>query len=222
MKGFGPVTLQQVETAIENIGGQAKWIDILEEITRLRNGDFSHYLNKENYEKSAFQIVQSHCPIYKKYRGITRFEKVGNEFRLTTKPGKTNKRPLPAKEMHTPQAIDINEPTQPERVLQETYRVLRDTGLSRMVKESHQYRCQICGQTLKLSDGKPYAEAHHIIPLGKPYNGPDVRSNILCVCPNDHVLLDYGAIKLKEDSLVGIDKDSIKYHNEKIYGKVLV
>jgi predicted restriction endonuclease len=141
---------------------------------------------------------------------------------MIRKAGKTIKRQRPAQEMHTPQAIDINEPTQPERVLQETYRVLRDTGLARMVKESHQYRCQICGQTLKLSDGAPYAEAHHIIPLGKPHNGPDVRNNILCVCPNDHVLLDYGAIKLSEEDLIGIDKNSIEYHNEKIYGKVLV
>ena len=222
MKGFGPVTLEQVEKAIENLGGQAKWNEILEEVTKLRNGDFSHYLNRENYEKTAYQIIQDHCPKYRKFRGTTHFEKVGNEFRLTTKPKKIIRRSRSTPKKHTPKAIDINEPTQPERVLQETYRVLRDTGLARMVKESNQYRCQICGQTLKLLNGSPYAEAHHIIPLGKPHNGPDVRGNILCVCPNDHVLLDYGAIRLYEENLDGIDKNSIKYHNEKIYGKVLV
>jgi hypothetical protein len=54
MVSSGPVTLAQVERAVENLGGQAPWDKILAEVTRIRNGDFSHYLNKENYEKTAF------------------------------------------------------------------------------------------------------------------------------------------------------------------------
>ena len=222
MESSGPVTLAQVERAVGNLGGQAPWDKILAEVTRIRNGDFSHYLNKENYEKTAFQVIQEHCPEYKKYRGIRRFEKVGSTFSLIGSSGKIVRRPRVVPEKHTPRAIDIDELTQPERVLQETYRILRDTRLARIVKESHKYRCQICGETLKLGDGTPYAEAHHIIPLGKPHNGPDVRGNILCVCPNDHVLLDYGAIKLDADRLDGIGKDFTTYHNSNIYGKVLV
>jgi predicted restriction endonuclease len=222
MKGSGPVTLAQVEKSLENLGGQATWGRILAEVTRLRNGDFSHYLNKENYEKTAFQVIQDHCPEYKKFKGIDRFKKVGSAFRLIRAQGKIVRRPRVVPEKRTPLATDIDELIQPERVLQETYRILRDTTLARMVKESHQYRCQICGQTLKLGDDTPYAEAHHIMPLGKPHNGPDVRGNILCVCPNDHVLLDYGAIKLDENQLEGIGKDFINYHNSNIYGKVLV
>jgi predicted HNH restriction endonuclease len=222
MKKSGPVTLAQVESAINNLGGQGTWDKILAEVTQLRGGDFSHYLNKENYEKTAFQLIQEHCPKYKKYRGTTRFEKVGNTFRLIGTSGKILRRPRVEPEKHTPRAIDIEELTQPERVLQETYRILRDTTLARKVKESHKYRCQICGETLKLADGTPYAEAHHVMPLGKPHNGPDVRSNILCVCPNDHVLLDYGSIKLDGDRLDGIGRDYINYHNHNIYGNVLV
>ena len=222
MKGSGPVTLAQVERALENLGGQATWGKILVEVTRLRNGDFSHYLNKENYEKTAFQVIQDHCSEYKKFKGTNRFEKVGSAFRLIPAQGKIIRRPRAVAEKHTPLAIDIDELIKPERVLQETYPILRDTTLARMVKESHQYRCQICGQILKLGDDTPYAEAHHIMPLGKPHNGPDVRGNILCVCPNDHVLLDYGAIKLDENHLEGIGKDFINFHNSNIYGKVLV
>jgi predicted restriction endonuclease len=64
-----------------------------------------------------------------------------------------------------------------------------------------------------------YAEAHHIKPLGAPHNGPDVRANILCVCPNDHVLLDYGAIKLYGNHLKEVGQEYIDYHNENIYAK---
>jgi len=117
----------------------------------------------------------------------------------------------------SPKAVDIAPP--PNRVKSTTYRILRDTVLSRRVKDSNQYRCQICGQVLRLKDDIPYAESHHIMPLGAPHNGPDVRGNILCVCPNDHVLLDYGAIKLDETYLKGIGKQYIDYHNGNIFGK---
>ena len=92
MESSGPVTLAQVERAIENLGGQATWDRILAEVTKLRKGDYSHYLNKENYENTAFQVIQEHCPEYKKYRGITRFEKVGSTFRLTGTSGKIVRR----------------------------------------------------------------------------------------------------------------------------------
>lgn len=39
----------------------------------------------------------------------------------------------------------------------------------------------------------PYAEAAHIRALGSPHNGPDVIENVLCLCPNHHVLFDNGA-----------------------------
>lgn len=63
--------------------------------------------------------------------------------------------------------------------------------------------------------------AHHIKPLGGEHNGPDVRENILCVCPNHHALLDYGAIKLDPMLLKGIERKYIDYHNEKIFGEVI-
>jgi 5-methylcytosine-specific restriction endonuclease McrA len=222
MKGAGPVTLTQVERALQNLGGQATWDKILAEVSSLRNGDYSHYLNKENYEKTAFQVIQEHCPGYRKYRGIARFEKTGNTYRLSPSQHPKGQRPQTLPEKHTPRATDIEDLSQPERVRQEIYRILRDTAMARAVKEAHQYRCQICGQTLMLGDGTPYAEAHHIVPLGTPHNGLDVRDNILCVCPNDHVLLDYGAIKLDENRLEGIGKQFIGYHNESIYGKTLI
>ena len=222
MKGSGPVTLSQVEKALEDLGGNATWDQILKQLTKLRNGEFSHYLNKYNYETTAFQVIQKHCPGYKKYKGHPRFEKVGKSYRFHASHPASAQPNYILPEKSTPLAIDIEEPSQPERVKQETYRILRDTALARMVKESYNYQCQICGKRLKLNGHIPYAEAHHIMPLGKPHNGPDVRSNILCVCPNDHVLLDYGAIKLDKNSLKGIGKEYIDYHNENIYGKILV
>lgn len=122
----------------------------------------------------------------------------------------------------TPHAIDLplgnNEP---ERKYTNTYRVLRDTNLARKLKLLHDNSCQICSLKIQMPNGKFYSEAHHIIPLGKPYDGPDSPENIIVLCPNHHVMFDYGAIRFnsKEVRLVSghvISKNSIDYHNEKI------
>ncbi|MFC1523826.1 HNH endonuclease [Thermodesulfobacteriota bacterium] len=114
----------------------------------------------------------------------------------------------------TPLAIDINDPEQTEKHLVTTYRVLRDTALARRIKADNDYTCQICGEKLSIGDGKPYAEAHHIKPLGNPHNGPDHPGNIVCVCPNCHVKLDYGSIKINQTLFINILPEFIEYHNE--------
>lgn len=216
----GRVTLEQVEQALRDLGGEAIWNDILNQVTKIRNGDYSFYLNYYNYKQTAFQVIQEHCFGYDKYRGPTHFEKIGkSRFRLVnSKPEFSQNSSHVITNQLTPIARDIKEPSQPERIKQETYRILRDTILAREVKEKYHYRCQICGQTIILKDEKLYAEAHHIKPLGMPHNGPDVRENILCVCPNHHVLLDYGAIKLDISFFNEIGQEFIDYHNEHIFG----
>jgi predicted restriction endonuclease len=127
--------------------------------------------------------------------------------------------------LQTPKAIDLNEPAEAIRTQCTIYRVLRDTALAREIKAIHNNKCQICGNSLQLGNGALYAEAHHIKPLGSPHNGPDVRGNILCVCPNHHVLLDYGAIKLDVSSMRFCAEHCAEsiytdYHNSLLFGKI--
>lgn len=119
----------------------------------------------------------------------------------------------------SPEALDIVEP--PKRVHSQTYRILRDTALARNVKSLHNHSCQICGETIVLNGNRRYAEAHHIKPLGAPHFGPDIAANVLCVCPNHHTQLDYGAIELDIKRLRSIPghsvgKDFVEYHNKVI------
>lgn len=119
-----------------------------------------------------------------------------------------------------PTASDIDAPVEREEIT--TYRIIRDTNLSRRVKALHHYKCQLCGYTMVLPDSSNYAEAHHIRPLGKPHNGPDVMENILCLCPNHHAELDYGVYRIESTDLAmvtghTIGDDHIRYHNESIY-----
>jgi len=124
----------------------------------------------------------------------------------------------------SPVAVDLpagNE--KPGRAEQKTYRVLRDTQLARQLKLMHRDRCQLCGETLRISEARTYSEAHHIIPLGNKHNGPDTSGNIIVLCPNHHALCDMGAIPLHRSGILAVDghvisDDSLEYHNSRIYG----
>ncbi|RZK45626.1 MAG: hypothetical protein EOO59_20715, partial [Hymenobacter sp.] len=85
-----------------------------------------------------------------------------------------------------------------------TLRLVRDTAVTRQVKALHDYRCQVCQVRLSSAAG-PYAEAAHIRPLGAPHHGPDILANVLCLCPNHHVLFDLGSFGVAEDgALLGL------------------
>ena len=77
-------------------------------------------------------------------------------------------------------------------------RIVRDSAKAEHVKELHDHTCQVCETRLE-SLGGPYSEGAHIKPLGKPHNGFDVEENILCLCPNCHVLFDRFAFTVNAD-----------------------
>ena len=112
-----------------------------------------------------------------------------------------------------------------KRHLTQNERIIRDTKVSSWVKYIHEYKCQICGKALKISNNKFYAEAHHMQPLGNGHNGADVIENVICVCPNHHALLDLGAIFIEHSKLHHVEgheinPEYIAYHNVEIYNKM--
>lgn len=125
----------------------------------------------------------------------------------------------------TPTAADLAAPFEggsknPQKMEVKTYRILRDTKIARALKALYKDTCQLCGTQITLSGGKTYSEAHHIQPLGAPHNGPDIAANIIVLCPNCHVLCDYGAIQLdrtKMRMLHPVGQEFIDYHNTHIY-----
>lgn len=86
------------------------------------------------------------------------------------------------------------------RVLRAIDVILRKKHLADRLKKLYQHTCQLCATRLQTGQDSYYAEVHHIIALGNPHNGPDQPENMVCVCPNCHVLLDLKAIPLEKSS----------------------
>ncbi|MBL8225221.1 MAG: HNH endonuclease [Chromatiales bacterium] len=201
-----------IAQALATLGGVARLADIYEEVKKIRPRP-----PPKSVDAIIRGTIEQHSSDSAKFSGKDLF--------FSAKGIGSGVWGLRSAAKETPKAIDIDDPAgneTPGRVVQETYRVLRDTALARQLKLLHNNRCQICDETISLPNGELYSEAHHIKPLGRPHNGPDVAGNILVLCPNHHVMLDYGAIKLRAGAIRihpnhRIGGQYVEYHNNRIY-----
>jgi hypothetical protein len=221
--------VDDIVTALTNLNGVASLVDIYQEVRQVRSSP-----HPESLTAIVRGTIEEHSSDSAKYKGKDLF--------FSVKGLGSGIWGLRSFVTQTPKAVDIDESTDedndgdvnydgdlggnqfPGRKRQETYRVLRDTKLACQIKLLNHHCCQLCSISIVLADGKNYSEAHHIKPLGRPHNGPDIASNIIVLCPNHHVMLDYGVIKLNSNDIKintrhTISEEFIEYHNEKIFGK---
>ncbi|MEK4370007.1 HNH endonuclease [Paenibacillus sp. FSL R5-0473] len=204
--------LEDVKNALKDLGSMGKYPQIYENIYKKRNGVVP---------KSWKQIIQR---TIQSYSSDSVSETIEDIFYSVSGLGEGF---WGLREIKEPSMIaSDNNDDIPETVRQRTtvYRTLRDTELARNIKQLYHNRCQICGETIMITQEKKYSEAHHIKPLGSPHFGPDVAENIIVLCPNHHVLLDYGAIEIEIEKLAInefhiISNEYINYHNNKICKK---
>ncbi len=210
--------IEDIQKAVSNLGGVAELKDIYEETRKLRPPPYI-----KSFDASVRGYIEEHSSDSKKFKNKPK-EK---DLFYSVKGIGSGVWGLRSLEEPTPIAPDFDLPEgelTPEKTQQDTYRVLRDTKLARQLKMLHSNKCQICGDRIEIENNKFYSEAHHIKPLGKPHNGPDVPGNIIVLCPNHHVMLDYGVIKLKFTEIKHhvkhkTDTMYIDYHNKVITKK---
>jgi len=72
--------------------------------------------------------------------------------------------------------------------------IVRNKKFSKYVKERANHICEICGRPpFFQKNGKPYAEADHIVPLGGKTGGLDSPDNMRCLCPLCHAIITNGS-----------------------------
>jgi len=82
-------------------------------------------------------------------------------------------------------------------------RIIRDTKVAWQIKNLYNFKCQVCQISIPTQLGH-YAEGAHIKPLGKPHNGDDNPNNLICLCPNHHIMFDKGVFSIKDNlQLIG-------------------
>ena len=91
----------------------------------------------------------------------------------------------------------------PEKILGEKNSYRRDNEKAKKSIVLANYKCELDDnhQTFNTINGKPYMEAHHLIPLStQDYfeYSLDVDANIVCLCPTCHRKLHYGN-SIKDD-----------------------
>ena len=160
-------------------------------------------VNRGHKSKSKYSPENGYC-----YDGLYRIDKYWSEngrdgflswrYRLIGLDGQHQKE-------FTDENIDANKEKEsitgnenPGRTTSIVSRVIRNSQVGNEVKSIYNYNCQICNVRIETPSG-PYAECCHIKPLGRPHNGPDTLDNVLCLCPNCHVLLDMHALHIDED-----------------------
>ncbi len=100
----------------------------------------------------------------------------------------------------TPEEIERSANGKPAQRKEGTIlRIIRDTKMALEIKRLYDYKCQVCGDTIPTPGKGRYAEGAHIKPLGRPHNGDDSRDNLICLCPNHHVMFDKGSFSIADD-----------------------
>lgn len=206
--------IEDIVSALENLGGVAPLSEIYNETKRIRPTP-----HPKSFDATIRGAIERNSSDSKAHTG-------SNDLFFSVHGLGAGIWGLRSHVPTTPIANDIGllpiGTAEPSRAEQITYRVLRDTDLARKLKLMHKNKCQICSLTLNIKDST-YSEAHHIIPLGSPHHGPDTPENIIVVCPNCHVQLDYFSIELSSENITSISghtigPSSIRYHNERVQG----
>lgn len=128
----------------------------------------------------------------------------------------------------SPEEIELDYNTREKKRKEGTViRIIRDTKIAHDIKKLYNCECQVCGITIATKSGR-YAEGAHIRPLGKPHDGDDNSDNLICLCPNHHVMFDKGTFSILDNfNLIGnetgklnvnakhkLNKSNIEYHRK--------
>lgn len=202
--------LEYIVKAFENLGGVASYKQLYEEIILIRNENFSN-----SWKAVVRATIERNSSDSLAYGGkndiFYSVDGLGNGI-------------WGLRESLDKKDDIVKDYEGTYRVEQNIKRIIRDTKIIKELKALHDNTCQICSCKIEIDNNKYYSEGHHIKPLGNPHGGPDIKENIIILCPNCHVKFDNGVInlsklKINENKYHKIDDKYITYYNKYILKK---
>ncbi len=201
---------------------ELKMKEIKDYVFEKRGNTFEGYKTRYSFDQTVQKIVETHCSTKKGSNGRPVFESPATGYyKLADRQYWLD---LWKDDTIDEQILKINSDNQIQdlelttRTLREVNIINRNKNLVLKLKTLYDNTCQVCNTKLKLADNLFYSEVHHIKSLGDPHNGPDTVTNMIVVCPNCHVLLDFKAIEISKEKLNikephKVDTMYIDYHN---------
>jgi hypothetical protein len=217
------VSLENIIDAFIFYKPELKMMEIKDYVFNKRDNSFEGYKSRYSFDQTIQKIVETHCPTKSGYKGKAIFESFATgHYRLSDHNFWAD---ISKDESVDNQILKINSNNTVEdfelvtRTLREVSMINRNKDLVQKLKSLYDNTCQICRTKLKIAENIFYSEVHHIQSLGEPHNGPDTSANMIVVCPNCHVLLDFKAIEIVKDKIVfkrphEVDDIYIEYHNK--------
>jgi predicted HNH restriction endonuclease len=106
-----------------------------------------------------------------------------------------------------------NKPERPRTTTSTTRVFDRDALVVAIGRKRANFRCEVpeCPHPLfTTTDGRPYTEVHHIVPLAE--GGRDVIENVACLCPSHHREIHLGvaakALQLQLQTIRAVERPS--------------
>ncbi len=225
------LTLLDVEQALSDLGGEADWKDIVNNVMSKRPGPdrWRPYKNMNIFDGTMAQIVQRHCEGYKKknVNSPVRFIQLENSDGIRSKGRRYKLAPSLSyqekvqsiSDMDVAAAVSSGPQPKPEQLTSNGRKYYpRNHTMAAGVLARADYKCEISPSHISFTtkENKNYVEAHHLIPFCKQEefgSSLDVAANVVALCPNCHRLLHLATPAEKEESLKMLHKrreDSLK------------
>lgn len=206
------VSLEDVITALTELGGEAQSWQIKDRVTQDFGGVPDNYKNATSFRETIQVIIQEHCPQEKKYRKRPAFQKMGyGRFRLIS-PSKPDAEEQRLKDIEAIVSAHLDalkledehfEGQQRERY---TSYYERDPRLRAKAIAIHGTKCIVCKFDFEQTygnHGKGFIEVHHVTPVSELGGNTkvDPEADMVTICPNCHRM-----IHRKRDSVLSIDQ----------------
>jgi hypothetical protein len=194
------VNVEDIETVLTELGGQARAIDIQTAVLlQFCDGNTpKRYKHERSFRMTIQRTIENYCPEAKGFNPLSfaaKFRRVDHGvYRLST--------------VEYPRGLDAIE-VPPKGYVEGALAEIRVNGYERDRKarqaciDHYGTDCQVCGLDFKSRYGEigaGFIHVHHIVPLasiGEQYNVDPVK-DLIPVCPNCHAMLHLGASSVSD------------------------